>query len=647
MCGFSGVFLSEPVWDSEVFQATLKKMTQVLNHRGPDSSNVWFDREKGIGLGHCRLAIRDLSPSGNQPMISSCKRFVIVYNGEIYSHAEIASELAGRGRDIKGSSDTEVVLEACAEWGVEHAVKKLIGMFAFALYDRKDHVLYLVRDRLGIKPLYWGAIDKKIVFGSELKSLRQIPGWQPRVDRGAVSSFMRHNYIPTPLSIYQDIQKLTPGTMLKITGDGNVTEIRYWDLISIAAENISNRTDVDENQMLCELDELLSDSVRRRLVSDVSLGTLLSGGIDSSLVTALLTEQSDKQVHTFTIGFNEDDFNEAKYAKLIAEHLNTKHTELYAEPEQAAELISRIPQYYDEPFADSSQLPTMLLSELTRSHVKVVLSGDGGDELFAGYNRYTDGLRMWSQATTAPYFIRKQLSRFLLSGSTSLWDNVTRCLPSALRRPQMGIKIHKYANAILTSDPDSMYMRMISHWDPPDDVVIGAKEYKGILWDESIKTSFPNFLDRMQLLDTLTYLPDDILTKVDRASMSVSLETRVPLLDHRLVEFAWRLPIQMKLRNGQGKWALRQLLYKRVPRHLIERPKMGFGVPFDQWIRGPLKDWAESLLNKKRLDEQGLLVSAPIIDKWQRHLGGENWGYPLWNVLMLQAWLDNNPDVAI
>lgn len=647
MCGFAGVFLNKPVWDSDVFQSTLNKMTKVLNHRGPDSSNIWFDQTKGIGLGHCRLAIRDLSPSGAQPMISSCKRYVIVYNGEIYSHAEIASELAGNGRIVKGGSDTEVVLEACAQWGVENAVKKFIGMFAFALYDRRDHVLYQVRDRLGIKPLYWGKIDKKLVFGSELKALRQMPGWQARIDRGSVSSFMRHNYIPSPYSIYEDVRKLEPGTILKITGDGNVTEKRYWDLVSIAAENISNRTNVDENQMLCELDELLSDAVRRRMVSDVSLGTLLSGGIDSSLVTALLTEQCDKQVQTFTIGFNDEDFNEAKYAKLIADHLNTKHTELYAEPEQAVELITKIPIFYDEPFADSSQLPTLLLSELTRSHVTVVLSGDGGDELFAGYNRYTDGLKMWNQATIAPYYIRKQLARLLLSSSASMWDNVTRYLPSSLRRPQMGMKIHKYANAILTSDPDSMYMRMISHWDPPDEIVLGAKEHKGLLWDPAMKSNFPDFLDRMQLLDTLTYLPDDILTKVDRASMSVSLEARVPLLDHRLVEFSWRLPINMKIRNGQGKWALRQLLYKRVPRHLIERPKMGFGVPFDQWIRGPLRDWAESLLNKDRLDDQGLLKSAPIIDKWERHLNGENWGYPLWNVLMLQAWLDNNPDVAL
>lgn len=626
MCGFSGVFLNEPVWDADVFQSTLDKMTKVLSHRGPDSSNIWFDQTKGIGLGHCRLAIRDLSPSGAQPMISSCKRYVIVYNGEIYSHTEIAGELAGKGRVVKGRSDTEVVLEACAQWGVENAVKKFIGMFAFALYDRRDHVLYLVRDRLGIKPLYWGSFNKKLVFGSELKALRQTPGWQARIDRGSVSSFMRHNYIPSPFSIYEDVRKLEPGTILKITGDGNVTVNRYWDLVSIAAENISNRTDVDENQMLSELDELLSDSVRRRLVSDVSLGTLLSGGIDSSLVTALLTEQCDNQVQTFTIGFNDDDFNEAKYAKLIAEHLNTKHTELYAEPEQAVELITKIPTFYDEPFADSSQLPTLLLSELTRSHVTVVLSGDGGDELFAGYNRYTDGLKMWNQATIAPYYIRKQLARLLLSGSTSMWDNVTKYMPSALRRPQMGMKIHKYANAILTSDPDSMYMRMISHWDPPDELVLDAKEHKGLLWDPSMKSIFPNFLDRMQLLDTLTYLPDDILTKVDRASMSVSLEARVPLLDHRLVEFSWGLPINMKIRNGQGKWALRQLLYKRLPRHLIDRPKMGFGVPFDQWIRGPLKDWAESLLNKDRLDEQGLLKSAPIIDKWQRHLKGGKLG---------------------
>ncbi len=641
------MLLYEPMWKKAEYQSTLAKMNQVLQHRGPDSNNIWFDEIKGVGLGHCRLAIRDLSPSGDQPMISSCKRYVIAYNGEIYSHKEIAQDLNANGRRLRSSSDTEVILEACAEWGVGNAVQRFVGMFAFALYDRQENELYLVRDRLGIKPLYWGEVNNKLMFGSELKALRQIPGWQPRIDRDAVSSFMRHNYIPAPFSIYKDIYKLEPGMILKVSDSGSVSITRYWDLVGIAAENIVNRDQYDEQSALLELEAVLIDSVSRRMVSDVPVGALLSGGIDSSLVTALLTEQSEQKIHTFTIGFENKDFNEAQYAKLIAKHLGTEHTELYAKSEHAMDLITKIPYYYDEPFADSSQLPTLLLSKLTREHVKVVLSGDGGDELFAGYNRYTNGLTMWNQAMIAPYSVRELLAKCLAKSPATLWDIIGKILPSHIRKPQLGLKVHKFANAILTSDPDAMYRKMISHWDPPDDIVIGANEHKAMLWDPSIKTKFPDFLDRMQLLDTLTYLPDDILTKVDRASMSVALEARVPLLDHRLVELAWRLPPDMKFRQGQGKWALRQLLYKRVPKELIDRPKMGFGVPFYQWIRGPLRDWSESLLAKKRLDEQGLLVSAPIIDKWQRHLGGENWGYPLWNVLMLQAWLDENKDIVI
>jgi asparagine synthase (glutamine-hydrolysing) len=383
------------------------------------------------------------------------------------------------------------------------------------------------------------------------------------------------------------------------------------------------------------------------MVSDVPLGTLLSGGIDSSLVTALMAEQSDQPIHTFTIGFPEKEFDEAQYARKIADHLKTKHTELYVEPKHALDLIDKLPYWYDEPFADSSQLPTLLVSELTKKHVTVVLSGDGGDELFAGYNRYTLGLKMWNRANRAPYFIRKIAAKLLLQQPISRLDKLTRILPGFLRRPQMGNKLHKFANAIQLQDPDSMYMRMLSHWTEPDNIVLGAHEYKGILWDKTVQKDIPDFLERMQFLDTLTYLPDDILTKVDRATMSVSLEARVPLLDHRVVEMAWNMPRDMKIRHGNGKWALRQLLYRRVPQELIDRPKMGFGVPFDRWLRGPLKSWSESLLDPERLRNQQLFAVEPITEKWRAHLNGENWGYPLWNVLMAQAWLENNPEVVL
>jgi asparagine synthase (glutamine-hydrolysing) len=622
-------------------------MANTLKHRGPDSGGAWIDDHCKLALGHRRLAIRDLSTTGHQPMVSSCGRFVIVYNGEVYSHKEIGKELEKCGRQLKGSSDTEVILEACAEWGVERTVKRLIGMFAFALFDRETRDLFLVRDRLGIKPLYWGQFNDFIIFGSELKALREADGWNPEIDRNALSSFMRHNYIPAPRSIYKNVRKLEPGYILRITQQGKVHNIKYWDLLEIARNGTRNPLHQPDNILLDQLDNLLGDAVSRRLVSDVPLGALLSGGIDSSLVTALMVEHSNQPINTFSIGFQEKEFNEAPYAREIAKHLGTHHTELYVESEHALDIVDKLPIWYDEPFADSSQLPTALVCELTKKHVTVVLTGDGGDELFAGYNRYTLGLDMWNKANIAPYSIRKFIAHILLKQPTERLDIAARCIPRQRRPSQLGNKLHKFANAILQNDPDMMYRRMISHWHDPDDIVIGANEYKGILWDNSVPQAIPGFLERMQFLDTVTYLPDDILTKVDRASMSSSLETRVPLLDHRIVELAWQLPQGLKLRNKQSKWALRQSLYKRVPRHLIERPKMGFGVPFDQWLRGPLRDWAETLLDQKRLHSQGLFNAKPIRERWEAHLDGTNWGYPLWNVLMAQAWIDANESVTI
>lgn len=646
MCGIAGICRFGAGINAQKLQSTIDTMTDTLVHRGPDSRGTWIDPEAGVGLGHRRLAIRDLSPAGHQPMVSSCGRYVIIYNGEVYSHKEIGQDLEKCGRRLRGASDTEVILEACAEWGVEHAVKRLIGMFAFALLDRQTHEIFLVRDRLGIKPLYWGLFKGLFIFGSELKALRAADGWQPRLDRNALSAFMRHNYIPAPHSIYQGVQKLQPGSILKIGRDGLPHLSRFWSLRSIVEQGISSPSQASDSELLNELDGLLSDAVRRRMVADVPLGALLSGGIDSSLVTALMAEQSDRPINTFSIGFQEREFNEAPFAREIAKHLGTHHTELYVEPGHALGLVEKLPFWYDEPFADSSQIPTALVCELTKKHATVVLSGDGGDELFAGYNRYTLGLDMWNKASIAPYPIRKMMARAMLSQPTARLDALGRILPSRWRRPQLGNKLHKFANAILLDDPDSMYRRMLSHWHEPDEIVIGAHEPKGILWDESVARTIPDFLDRMQFLDTVTYLPDDILTKVDRASMSVALEARVPLLDHRVVEMAWRLPHRMKLRDGQSKWALHQVLYKRVPRQLIERPKMGFGVPFDQWLRGPLRDWAENLLAEKRLEGQGLFAVQPIRERWRAHLEGANWGYPLWNVLMAQAWIEANPGVS-
>ncbi len=646
MCGIAGIYTFGREHDGAELRRRVEAMDATLRHRGPDSTDTWIDAEAGIGLGHTRLAIRELSPLGDQPMVSSCGRFVIVYNGEVYSNAELAADLAGTGRHLKGHSDTEAMLEACAEWGVERSVTRFIGMFTFALFDRKERELYLVRDRLGKKPLYWGILGGRLLFGSELKALRAVGGWTPELDRNALASFLRHDYIPAPHTIYKGVQKLEPGCLLRVGPDGSPKISRYWDARVMVESGIRNPAQGNEHELVEEFDVLLRDAVKRRMVSDVPLGSLLSGGVDSSLITALMAEQSRQPINTFSIGFQESEYNEAPYAKQIAQHLHTHHTELYVEPVHALEIIPKLPYWYDEPFADSSQIPTMLVCELTRKYVTVVLSGDGGDEVFAGYGRYQTGLNLWGRADAAPTPIRNALAGVLLRVPPALLNKCLARIPGRKYSTQRGTKLHEAARAILRQDPDAMYRQMMSHWDEPNAMVRQAGETQGILWDRTVARSIPNLLDRMQFYDSVTYLPDDILVKVDRAGMSVSLEARSPLLDHRVFEQAWRLPRRMKFRNGETKWILRQSLYKRVPRQLIERPKMGFGVPIDHWLRGPIRDWAENLLDEKRLTSQGLLDPAPVRERWKAHLQGANWAYPLWNVLMLQAWLDANPGVS-
>lgn len=646
MCGIAGIYDFRSRRTGDGMQITIDRMTDTLLHRGPDSRGTWSDVESGIALGHRRLAIRDLSPAGHQPMLSSCGRFVIVYNGEVYSHAEIGRDLAHRGRALRGSSDTEVILEACAEWGVARTVDRLIGMFAFALLDRGTREITLARDRLGIKPLYWGMLGDLFLFGSELKAIRAADGWEPKLDRNALSAFMRHNYVPAPHSIYQEVHKLEPGTLLKLGPDKKPQLTRYWDLRSVVQRG-RTAADLPEAAALEQLDTLLCDAVKRRMVADVPLGALLSGGVDSSLVTALMAEQSDRPINTFAIGFEERGFDEAPYARQIAMHLGTTHTELYVASQHVLGMVEKLPYWYDEPFADSSQLPTALVCELTRKHVTVALTGDGGDELFAGYSRYTHTLAQWKSHTSNMSPSRQLLANVANSSSAKTLSALLRLLPTGLGLSGIGRRWSEFANRVASNDPAVLYRQVLSHWHEPDTIVIDGQEPKGTLWDPTIPTVVPDFLDRMQFLDTMTYLPDDILTKVDRASMSVALEARVPLLDHRVVEFAWQLPQHMKLREGQTKWALRQILYRRVPRNLIERPKMGFGVPLDQWLRGPLRSWADHLLGETRLKQQGLFNPDPIRARWRAHLDGTNWGYPLWNVLMAQAWIDSNPTVAL
>ena len=576
-------------------------------------------------------------------MVSASGRSVIAYNGEIYSHAEMRAQLTQEGATFRGHSDTEVILEAFERWGVDRTLEQMIGMFAIALWDRQTKELTLIRDRMGIKPLYWGMVKQTLLFGSELKALTAYPHWQPALNRDAIASFLRHNYIMGPQSVYQGIEKLAPGSYLTYRPGQEPRCTQYWDFRTLAIEASNNRTPIAQADAEDQLDALLRDAVKRRMVADVPLGALLSGGIDSSLVTALMQAQSDRPIRTFSIGFAEDQFNEAPFAAEIAKHLGTEHTELYVEPGHALEVIPKLANWYDEPFADASQVPTYLVCELTRQHVTVALSGDGGDELFAGYNRYIYGHDIWKRISLMPTALRKAIAATIRATPQRTLDTLARVIPEKSRPNQFGHKAHKVANGMTWQDPDALYRELLTHWDDPESMVHGSSEPKGALWDPQYQKSLPDFTERMQFFDTITYLPDDILTKVDRASMAVSLEARVPLLDHRVVEFAWRLPMAMKLQRGRSKILLRQVLDRYVPSALIDRPKMGFGVPLDSWLRGPLRDWAESLLDERRLAEQGLLDPKPIRDKWQSHLRGKNWSYPLWDVLMLQAWLDQSP----
>jgi asparagine synthase (glutamine-hydrolysing) len=623
-------------------------MTDTLTHRGPDDRGLWCDADRGIALGHRRLSILDLSPAGHQPMVSSRGRYVIAYNGEVYSHHEMRTSLDGRGIQYRGHSDTEVMLEAFEAWGIESTLEKMIGMFALALWDRDTRTLFLARDRIGVKPLYWGSFGGLFLFGSELKALRAHAGWSPALDRNALAAFMRHGYIPSPHSIYQGIHKLEPGSYLAVRAGEPPSIKRYWDFRSVVRRALSSRRSWREEEAVDALDTLLRDAVKRRMEADVPLGAFLSGGIDSSTVVALMQAQSARPVRTFSIGFRESEYNEAPHARAVAKHLGTDHTELYVEPAHALEVIPRIPEWFDEPFADSSQIPTFLVSELTRQHVTVSLSGDGGDELFGGYPRYQNAASVFRRTGRLPAWVRAPTAALLRMLPRGAWEQLFGLIPRRWRPSNAANKVYKLAASLDEATPASIYRRVISQWGDPTAVVRGANEPRGTLWqDTENATLVPDFFERMQFIDTMTYLPDDIMTKVDRASMAVSLEAREPLLDHRLVEFAWTLPKTLKVRGNETKWILRQVLYRYVPRTLIDRPKMGFGVPIDHWLRGPLRDWAEGLLDRSRLEREGLLDPDPIHDHWEAHASGrENWAYPLWNVLVFQAWLDHNPGVA-
>ena len=651
MCGLVG-FLGSGRWrDPQAAVAVLEDMANTIVSRGPDDAGAWADGS-GIGLGHRRLSIQDLSAAGHQPMTGPSGRHVIVFNGEIYNHLDLRHALEQSGLapagGWRGHSDTETLLAGFAAWGIRATVERCIGMFAFAVWDMQTHVLTLGRDRLGEKPLYYGwqgsGDQACFLFGSELKALRAHPGCQAEVDRDALCLLMRHNYIPAPHSIYRGISKLPAGCLLTVSLDRREPQIEaYWSLADVAVSG--NRTPFAgaDAEAVDALEDLLKSAVRQQMLADVPLGAFLSGGIDSSTVVALMQTQSTRPVKTFSIGFHEQGYNEAEHALAVARHLGTEHTELYVTPEQALDVIPRLPGLYCEPFADSSQIPTFLVSQLARQHVTVSLSGDAGDELFAGYGRYVRNQQQWARMARLPRPLRRLAAGGLQALSPQAWNAVLGplrpVLPGALRKAP-GEKLHQAARKLGAGRIDDLYLQAISRWDPAR-VVIGGTEPLTCLRGQPLALEGLDDIQRLMALDAITYLPDDILAKVDRAAMGVSLETRVPMLDHRVVEFAWQLPQSLKLRDGSAKWILRQVLYRQLPRAMIERPKMGFAVPVDDWLRGPLRDWAESLLDASRLRQEGYFQPEPIRQTWADHLSGRrNAQYPLWGVLMFQAWLE-------
>jgi len=636
MCGIAGVWMFAGARES-VLHTCIRSMTDTLSHRGPDGDGHWVDEAAGLALGHRRLAIIDLSETGVQPMTSSNGRFVITYNGEIYNAAELAAELAV---PLRGSSDTEILLEAVSRFGIDGALRRANGMFAFAVFDRETRILHLARDRIGIKPLYWTRQGGTFAFASELRALRVVPALDFTLDHEVVAAYLRHACVPAPLSIFRHMAKLQPGRRLEISAEG-AREITYWDLPALAVEGQAHADRRPAAEIADELDGLLRDAVQRQMVSDVPLGAFLSGGIDSSTVVALMQRASARPVRTFSIGFAEEGYNEADHARAVARHLGTDHTELTLSADDALSLIPRLPEIYDEPFADSSQLPTYLVSRLARSAVTVALSGDGGDENFAGYVRYQGIERIWRAVRHVPPVLRRAAARGVVAIPPAAWDMAGRPIPARLRPAHFGDKIVKAAGLFRADSPADMYRRLITQWPEPQ-VLIPPVQASGELQAASVAGL--DTVSRLRLMDMTGYLPDDILTKVDRASMAVGLEVRVPLLDHRVIEFAWRLPTEALIGGGRGKLPLRAVLDRYVPRELIDRPKMGFGVPIGGWLRGPLREWTGDLLSPAALSRQGLFDPAIVARYLDEHLSGRrNWQYALWTLLQFQAWQRAQP----
>lgn len=644
MCGITGFLDVTRSSSEEALRTIVERMAGTLTHRGPDAGGSWSSAPDGIAFGHRRLAIVDLSPTGDQPMRSPSGRFVMTYNGELYNFRELRCELQDAGIAFRGTSDTEVILGAFEYWGVKDALPRFNGMFALGVWDRRDQLLYLVRDRFGEKPLYYGWVDGAFVFASELKAMRHAPRFSPTLDPAAVSSYLRNNFIPAPASIYERVHKLSPASYVVVDARAvtpSATSGRYWSLADIVATGIDDPLETDDEEAVARLDGLLREAVRIRMVADVPLGAFLSGGVDSSTIVALMQSLSDTPVRTFTIGFHEDAFNEAQYAKKVAQHLGTDHTEDYVSARDAMNVIPVLPTLYDEPFADSSQIPTYLVARSARRHVTVALSGDAGDELFAGYRQYARGQHAWNVTKRTPHWLAGLAEGALVRTPDGLLDAGSRVIAPFARHfgvtGDLSAKVRKATRLLGARTPEDMYFILASICTDPEAFIDGEGPLRAV---PHARLARGSVLDRMMYVDAVGYLPDDILVKVDRAAMGVSLETRVPLLDPRVVAFSWRLPASMKVRGGRGKWLLRQVLRRYLPAEMIDRPKQGFAVPIGDWMRGPLRPWAEDLLDEGTLRRQAVFDVGAVRRAWRRHLAGSGKGMELWGLLMFQAWWD-------
>ena len=654
MCGIVGIF-GKGIEDSA--ESLIDVMNSTLVHRGPDDSGIWKDLNNNIIFGHRRLAVLDLSKAGHQPMESKCGRYVICFNGEIYNHISLRSQL-GLDKGWLGNSDTETMVTAFSFWGIKKTIEKLVGMFALAVWDKREKKLYLIRDRIGEKPLYYGWSKGKFIFGSELKAIKSLKGFNNAIDRDSLGLYLRHCYIPSPRTIYKDIYKLSPGCILEVQlgntfskpsktvtlpfSEGSFHINQYWSYKNVVQKGRANLIK-DEKVALSYLEESLRESIRLQSIADVPLGAFLSGGIDSSLIVSLMQSESISPVHTYTIGFEDAGFNEAIHAKKVAEHLNTNHTELYVSADDALSVVPLLSTLYDEPFGDSSQIPTYLVSKMAKEHVTVALSGDAGDELFGGYNRHVNAPFLWKIISLIPKGLRPQISTLMNLTPDVFLNSFGNSLPGKYKTPFLAQKLSRFSERLETiEEADDLYYNLVSEWKKPSEVLLNYEEPHSLLRDRSSWPKLDSFEDRMMYLDIMTYLPDDILVKVDRAAMAVSLETRAPFLDHRVIELSSRIPLKQKIHNGKGKQVLRKLLYQFVPKELIERPKQGFGVPLSDWLRGPLKGWSEELLEETKLEKEGFFNPKVIRGRWESHLKGKtNWEHSLWNVLMFQSWFES------